>query len=234
MALMRWRRFWWFLGQNSFLKMIRNGFQGKEVASPLHRRACARGCICIFCGECGNTKHVSWSPVQVQVCTLYRCFWHQFTCLQTHSSLGMHVHLCRRSLLTSARRQGWVGSASLQGTCCWPQWRGTLFWTWGTIKILSVFSLFWTGAGVHVGVCVCIAHTGICVQSTHVYICWNEKWDLGVSVFFLQLIFFLEKDKQMMWMEHRHWNPHGFELHRPSIKGYSTAVWSNNSNHYHK
>jgi len=67
-------------------KEVRSSFHGKEVAAPSHRRACAGVCAFLVV-RVAFTKQVSWAPVHVQVCTLYRCFVYIHT--HTHTAWGV-------------------------------------------------------------------------------------------------------------------------------------------------
>jgi len=75
----------------------------------LHRRkdVLTRVYVHFFAVSVACTKQVSRVPVHVQICTLYRCFWHQFIYLQTHPPQRMHVRSCVSSLFHSVGGRGW-------------------------------------------------------------------------------------------------------------------------------
>jgi len=103
----------------------------------------------------------------VQVCTLYRCFWHNFTSVETHSPQGGLVRSCMRSLFLVLGDKGGVGQLVYAGhlLLAW-----TIFFTSGKIKILFVFCLFLNGGR---SVCVCTAHT-------HTHSTWGTRmWVQG-------------------------------------------------------
>jgi len=81
-------------------------FHVEKVAAPSHGRTCAGVCA-FFAVSVACTKQVSYPPEHVQVCTLNRCFLHQFTSLQTDPPQGMHVRSCMLSLFIRVEGYGW-------------------------------------------------------------------------------------------------------------------------------
>jgi len=119
-----------------------------------------------------DISNVSWALVHVQICTLYSCFWHHFTYLQTHSPQGVHV---RNRLFVRVGGRGWPGGFR-QGTCCW---RRTLFLTWGKMEGLSIFSLSFDGGGSVFG-CMCVYTHSVfgcmCVYTHGTMGAWVPVW----------------------------------------------------------
>jgi len=155
--VMSWHRFWWLPGQNSSLKMVHNNFHGKQVAAPSRRHACAGVCA-FFAIRVACTNQVSWALVHVQVHTVYRCFGHHLTYLQTQPRQGVHVRSCMRSLFLRVRGGGWGGPASLYRALIAGV--GHYSWHEERQRFCVYFLYFVTGVGVAVGVFVCKrAHT---------------------------------------------------------------------------
>ena len=150
--VMSWHRFWWLPGQSSSLKMVHNGFYGKQGAAPSHRRACA-GVGAFFAIRVACTNQLSWALVHVQVRTVYRCFGHHSICCQTHPPQSVHVRSCMRSLFLRVRGGGWGSSASLYSAFI----ADVGHYSWHESCVY--FFYFVTGVGVAVGVFVCNKYT---------------------------------------------------------------------------
>jgi len=96
------------------------------------------------------TKQVYWPLVHVQVCALYRYFWHQFPYLQTHFLHGVH---CARVYAICSLELGDEG-AGFQLVDS-----GLLLLVLDVIidiDVLSVFNLFFWRGWECVCVCVCV------------------------------------------------------------------------------
>ena len=103
-------------------QIARNSFHGETIASMSHGRTCA-GVIEFYALSVACIKQVSWAPVHVEVCTLNRCFWHQFTYLairraftcarvyavvqSTHARL-YKAHMCTYILGGGMRLRSWI------------------------------------------------------------------------------------------------------------------------------
>jgi len=168
--VMSWRRFWWFLGQNSSFKMAQWFAMDSMAQNWLHRRT-------------GVITRVYVHFLRWVWHALSRCFEHQCMCrhvrhtgvfdmslhyfLQTPPPQVVHMRSCMRNLFIGVGRRRWGGSASL---CKSPfPGVGNHFLTRGNIEVLSVFYAYFDRDGSICG-CMCV------YMHTHTH----RTWDTGM------------------------------------------------------
>jgi len=87
------------------LKILRNSFHGKDVSTPLYRRACTGACaffaVSVACMRTGVLSTSACTGVYI-----IQVFRHQHTHLRTHSLQGVHMRSCMRSVIISVEGRG--------------------------------------------------------------------------------------------------------------------------------
>jgi len=124
---------------------------------------------------CHVLNKFHWHEHQCMVCTLYRCFWHQFTYLQKHCPQGLHVRPCMRSLSISIGRPGFQLDYA------------------GLLLLVSDVYIHTRKVGIYVFVYVFKVHMCIYMLGGGMRFWPVTTW------FFLQHIFPSDREKQKMW-----------------------------------
>jgi len=195
-------------------------------------------CMCIFCGEYACIATSVVSTMHLQVYTLNRCCEHQRTHLRTRSSQGVHMRSCMCSVFIQRWEQRVRGLSWSVRTLV--AWCGELCMTEEEIGELSVSFLFLRRVGVYVAVGVYTnththtAHMRYSIESPGVGMRHLEGPknpdgpNLSEHVLGLPCKcgsvrqskeLFIPRSSVRFCLKPEKSNSHGFDLHRPSIKG---------------